>query len=154
MPTFLYKESLKVPSKEEKAAYDAFVRDAFTSMPKGRLIKVGENLVLVMHGCPLPPHSLFMGGVLVGDVRRGILHPSHQLFSALGKFFKLKVELGTDGEGVEKYLLGEEIPVSESGAGFCVATVMGAPLGGGKISDGRMKNHYPKGLRNKNNQNI
>ena len=149
MPTFLYKESVKSPSKEEKAAYDAFVRDALVSAPKGRLVKVGENLVLVMHGCPLPPHSLFMGGILVGEVRRGVLHPSHQLFSALGEYSRRKVELGCEGERVEKYLLGEEIAVDGSGSGFCAVTVMGAPLGGGKISGGRMKNHYPKGLRNK-----
>ena len=149
LSTIVYKESLKAPTKEEKTAFEVFAHDAFEVMPKGRLGKIGENLVLVMHDCPIPPHSLFMGGVLVGEVRRGILHPSHQLFSALGKNFRRKVELGECGERVEKYLSGEEIEVDLSDCGWCVATVDGAPLGGGKISSGRMKNHYPKGLRNK-----
>ena len=148
-PTILYKENTKPPTKEEKSAYDAFIRDALTAAPDGRLVKLGEKLVLVMHGCPLPPHSLFMGGVLVGEVRRGILHPEHQLFSALGHLFRRRIELGLSGERVERYLSGEELDVGREGSGWCVVTVGGAALGGGKISSGRMKNHYPKGLRNK-----
>lgn len=149
LSTIVYKDSAKSPTREEKAAFEAFVREAFETTPKGRLVKIGENLVFIMHRCPIPPHSLFMGGVLVGEVRRGMLHPSHQLFSALGKYFKRKIELGDHGEKVEKYLSGEEIEVDTSDTGWCVTTVLGAPLGGGKISSNRMKNHYPKGLRNK-----
>ena len=32
---------------------------------------------------------------------------------------------------------------------FPVSMLEDAPLGGGKVSSGRIKNHYPKGLRNK-----
>ena len=32
--------------------------------------------------------------------------------------------------------------------GWCAVLVDGFPLGGGKVSGGRIKNHYPKGLRN------
>ena len=31
--------------------------------------------------------------------------------------------------------------------GWCAVLVDGFPLGGGKASGGRIKNHYPKGLR-------
>ena len=148
LPTILYKDSTKAPTKEEKAAFDAFVRDAKIKLPEGRLVKAKENLVFLAHSYPLPPHSLFMSGILCGEVRRGILHPSHQLFSALGENFARKLELGAVGERVEKYLAGEEIDAPEMENGWCVVTVAGAPLGGGKVSSGRLKNHYPKGLRN------
>ena len=149
MSTILYKERVNAPTKEEKSAFESFARDALAAIPKGRLVKVRENLLYVMHDCPLPPHSLFMGGILLGEVRRGILHPSHQLFSALGPYFKTKVELGASGDRVERYLAGEEIDAQGVAPGWCVVTTEGAALGGGKVSSGRLKNHYPKGLRNK-----
>ena len=31
--------------------------------------------------------------------------------------------------------------------GWCCVTVDGCPMGGGKVSGGRVKNHYPKALR-------
>ena len=40
----------------------------------------------------------------------------------------------------------EREPVYEHGAPAVL--VDGFPLGGGKVSGGRIKNHYPKGLRN------
>ena len=36
----------------------------------------------------------------------------------------------------------------EGECGACAVLVDGFPLGGGKVSGGRIKNHYPKGLRN------
>ena len=149
MTTKVSKSSESPPNKEETAAILAFFRDTLTEAPDAKIIKLGENLLVKMHDCPLPERGLFMGGVLLGEVRRGILHPSHQLFCALGGLFKRKIELSGDPMGLRKYLDGEEIEVGESGSGWCVVTYLGAPLGGGKISGGRMKNHYPKGLRNK-----
>ena len=45
---------------------------------------------------------------------------------------------------------GEEIDAPEDAkGGWCVITYKGSSLGGGKISGGKIKNHYPKGLRNR-----
>ena len=48
-------------------------------------------------------------------------------------------------EQARLYLAGQTIPAE--GKGWALATFMGVALGWGKISDGVMKNHYPKGLR-------
>ena len=50
-------------------------------------------------------------------------------------------------ERVEKYLAGEEIESGENMKGWCAILFEGAALGGGKASGGKIKNHYPKGLR-------
>lgn len=149
MQTFLYKDAAKPLSKEEKVVIEKFFDENLTYTPKGRLVKVGENPVLILHGCPLPPRSVFMSGVLLGEIRSGILHPSHQLFTALGENFKLCEELGNDPQRLTAYLKGEEIPSRNAGRGYVVLTYEGVSLGGGKLSGGRIKNHYPKGLRNK-----
>lgn len=48
-----------------------------------------------------------------------------------------------------RYLKGDELASPIELSGYAVVTYQGAALGGVKISSGRMKNHYPKGLRNK-----
>ena len=50
-------------------------------------------------------------------------------------------------ERVEKYIAGEEIDTTENIKGWCAVFFEGASLGGGKASGGKIKNHYPKGLR-------
>ena len=50
-------------------------------------------------------------------------------------------------EEAMRYLRGEEL-ASEGDNGFAAVLHHGIALGGGKRSGGRLKNHYPKGLRN------
>ena len=145
LPTFLYKEKLSAPTKDEMAAVDAFYRANLTKKPGARLAKYGENLVLISHGCPLPPHSVFSAGVLLGEVKGKLLFPSHQLFKAYGDLFKNKLFL--DEEEAKKYLSGEEIADNTGLGGFVALYYRDCVLGGGKASGGRIKNHFPKGLR-------
>ena len=42
---------------------------------------------------------------------------------------------------------GREVEARTAADGWCCVTVDGWPLGGGKVSGGRVKNHYPKALR-------
>ncbi|MBO5879254.1 MAG: RsmF rRNA methyltransferase first C-terminal domain-containing protein [Clostridia bacterium] len=146
----LYKDTSRAPTKEESAAAAAFFKESLTSAPDAKLKKVGNNLVLISHGMPpIPQGSVFMSGVLLGEVQKGRLIPSHQFFSAYGDLFKTRVELCDGDARLSRYLLGEEIEYAGEGAGYCVLTYKGTSLGGGKISSGRIKNHYPKGLRNR-----
>lgn len=143
----LYKDASKPLSNDEKRAVEEFMRENLTKMPKGDVRKVGESIVLISHGAAVPPRSVFMSGVLVGELRGKLLIPSHQLFSAYGKLFKNQIELTKSDPRVEKFLAGEEIEATNRVHGWCAVLYEGVPLGGGKASFGRLKNHYPKGLR-------
>ncbi len=147
VPTFLYKDSSTELKGEMFRTVKAELSAMLSEIPSGRFALSGDNIVLISHGCPIPPRSVFMSGVLVGELRRGVLHPSHQFFSAYGEYFKGKVMLGEDDERVKKYLAGEEIECDPSLSGFVSVMYCGVPLGGGKAVQGRLKNHYPKGLR-------
>ena len=149
MPTILYKEKVILPTKDELTVAGKFLSDSLTDKPCGRLIKWGEYLVLIPHDLPIPPYSVFMPGVILGEVKKGNFFPHHQLFSAYGHMFKRQIDLTKDDARTEKYLRGEEIEADSDLNGWCAVTYGGATLGGGKISSGRMKNHYPKGLRNR-----
>ena len=141
----LYKDSTKMPTKDEAKLVDDFFRTSLSEKPVGRIAKYGENLVLISHGMPIPPKSVFSAGVLIGEVRGKNLFPSHQFFSAYGPLFKLKITLNRGD--AERYIAGEEIDSPISGSGYCAVFFGSASLGGGKISNGKIKNHYPKGLR-------
>ncbi len=148
LSTILYKENVKLPSKEEIAVVRKFILDNISGEIEGRIIKWGEYLALIPHDLPLPPYSVFMPGVMLGEVKKGNFFPHHQLFSAYGDRFVRKEELTKGDARVEKYLRGEEIDSTLSEVGWCAVIYEGVCLGGGKISGGRIKNHYPKGLRN------
>ena len=137
-------------TKAESDTVTAFLADVLTSTPKGRLCRLRDTVYL-MPALPLPTSGVFAAGVAVGTVVKGRVEPHHHLFSALGKDFRRKLCLRADDARVTTYLRGEEIDAPElSGLknGFACLLYEGAPLGGGKLVSGRMKNHYPKGLRN------
>ena len=88
-----------------------------------------------------------MSGVMLGEIKGSTFFPHHQFFSAYADLFRAKVELTNGDERVEKYLRGEEIEADGGVKGWCAVLFEGAALGGGKASSGKVKNHYPKGLR-------
>lgn len=85
-------------------------------------------------------------GVMLGRLERdGRFTPAHGLFTALADRCVSRVELPLGDERVRRYLEGGEIAADAEG--WCAVCVNGYALGGGKGSDGTVKNHYPKGLR-------
>ena len=148
-PTILYKDSGISPTKSDIQIVEKFLKEAFNVIPNGRYVKQGDFISLVTHDAKIPQRSVFMPGVVIGEIQKNILKPHHQLFSAFGKDMKIRVDLKACDARVEKYLRGEEIECDTAESGWCVVCYDGVPLGGGKISSGRVKNHYPKGLRNK-----
>ncbi len=101
----------------------------------------------------LPPYGVFAAGVCVGELVGRKFDPHHQLFSAFGGKFKRRLLLKQSDPETLEYIRGMEIPVSDKEVfegkadGWAAVIVDNCPLGGGKISGGVCKNHYPKGLR-------
>ena len=143
----LYKDEAKPLSKQESAMIASFFKETLINTPDGRVAKVGENIVLIPHTCPVPRGSVFMSGVLLGEIKGTTFFPHHQFFSAYAHLFRARLELRRGDARVEKYLAGEEIDADGNIKGWCAITFEGAALGGGKASGGKVKNHYPKGLR-------
>lgn len=143
----LYKDEAKSLSKQESLAVNAFFKESLIKAPDGRVVKVGDNIVLLSHNCPIPRGSVFMSGVLIGEIKGSTFFPHHQFFSAYAELFRSKENLRRGDTRVERYLAGEEIETSSNIKGWCAVLFEGAALGGGKASSGKIKNHYPKGLR-------
>lgn len=148
LTTKVSKDTLKPANKADISIFDKFASENLTQKPNGKITAVGEYLVLVTHDNKIPSFSTFMSGVILGEVKKGNFFPHHQFFSAFGALFKRKENLSREDERVEKYLRGEEIDSSFNENGWCAVMYEGVSLGGGKASGGKIKNHYPKGLRN------
>ena len=142
-------------SAEEREALqvaEKFLKTHLTKMPNKQLTYKG-GMVRLCPDCPIPEYNVLMRGVCVGEVVKGRLVPHHQLFSAYGRDFKNKIELASTDTRVADYIKGMEIDISDLhdvSDGYAVITVDGCALGGVKVSGGRAKNHYPKGLRSNN----
>ena len=147
LPTILYKEFTSEPSKQEIAVVKKFISDNLDGEILGRFIYWDGHIALIPHSLPIPLKT-FMPGVMLGEVRKGNFFPHHQFFSAYGDKFKRREMLTKDDPRTEKYLRGEEIDSTSTENGWCAVMYEGVSLGGGKASCGRIKNHYPKGLRN------
>ncbi len=106
----------------------------------------GEEVFLVPRH-PFPQEIFHSPGVPVGTIQKGRVVPHHRFFMAYGKDFCQKKALSSEDSRVEAYLRGEEIALD--GKGYAVLFCERIPLGGVKLSGGRGKNLYPKGLRRK-----
>ena len=127
----------------------AFLRDAFPALA-GRAALAVRDMVYLLPDFPLPDLSglhVLRAGVEAGQCVKGRFEPAHGLFMAFGGQCVNKERLTLDDARTAAWLRGEEIPAHTAGPGFCAVLVNGCPLGGGKVSGGRVKNRYPKGLR-------
>lgn len=96
----------------------------------------------------LPPHGITLCGVTAGRVEKGRFTPHHQLFKAYDSLFSQKTNLMPNAIEMTQYLTGNEINGDPSQKGYGVLQYCGCPIGGYKAVNGRLKNHYPKALRN------
>ncbi len=136
-------------SKEEKRIVDAFLSDCLEDMRDLRVRRVGERLVILPAGMAVPAERVFSSGVLLGELRKGVLFPHHQFFTAFGAEMRRRLSLSSSDADIGRYLAGEEISSRGLPSGFASVLCDGAALGGGKVVGETLKNHYPKGLRMK-----
>lgn len=123
-----------------------FLKDTLTNVDMSLLGTHKGNAVYAPPSLPLEHCTAFSCGVAIGEVRKNYLLPHHQFFMAAGQQFFRRIELSLEDPDLLRYLRGEEIG-ADCGNGWAVVTVCGCAVGGAKVSGGRAKNHYPKGLR-------
>lgn len=128
----------------------AFAAEYFPALKGQEAQSAGERLFLPPRGWQERGRELSVArcGVTLGRVQKGRFAPDHHLFMAFGAVCENREELTLGDERTEAWLRGEEIEAVTAKNGWCAVLVDGLPLGSGKVSGGRVKNHYPKALRN------
>lgn len=135
---------LELPTKEQQKlvelAQNSINRSLYFKNYKGKLVIVPNLKVEIPN---LRALSCF---ITVGEIEHNEFIPHHQFIKAYGCYFKRSINLPLTDVRVELYLKGFEL-LEELEKGYGVLMVDGLPLGLIKSSQGKLKNHYPKGLR-------
>lgn len=123
---------------------------------------VGDNIYLSNKtDIALDDNFVYKNGILLGSVDKNIFTPSHALSHYIDSDnFVNKIDLSSDIDIAEKYILGQEIRIDKNNhlyspllmKGFILICYNNLGIGFGKASmvgdKYVIKNHYPKGLRN------
>ena len=126
-------------------AFYAFAKEFFTELPQGEITTLADGrMYLVPAGMPALGVRVLRLGVELGEWDGKIFKPAHALVMALGDKAKRKIRLSR--EEAKKYLRGETLS-AEIENGWCAVCVEEFPIGLGKVVNGTVKNHLPKGLR-------
>lgn len=136
------------PTDSEKSAAVLFGQ-CFDCTPYGHIVQIGDCCYIIPEDMP-DTHGLgvLRGGVLLGEIKRNRIEPSHTLFMAAhsGECRQI-IFLEPNSVELAAFLHGEEIPVSDKLKGYAAVACDDTVTGFGKCSGGRLKNKYPKGLR-------
>ncbi len=127
-------------------AFAEFAREFFAVPPAGEITTLDDGrMFLVPAGMPALGVRTLRLGVELGEWDGKTFKPAHALAMSLKQEECNNFVPLSRGQAV-RYLRGETLEC-ENKNGWCVAGLGKFPLGLGKIVNGVMKNHLPKGLR-------
>ncbi len=135
------------PEKECRE-YLEFAREYLRIPLEGKLIRFGDQLYLAPFELPsLRKIRALRPGLHLGTMKKNRFEPSHALALTLRpEQVKQSISLSPDGKQVRSYVKGEAFS-AEGEKGWYLICAGNYSIGWGKLSNGIMKNHYPKGLR-------
>lgn len=133
------KRALQALEAFEKQFLRKKLSGEYTLLPDGRVF-------LIPTGAPdLGKLSVLRAGIEMGEWDGKIFKPAHALAMAV-KREEVNLYVALSEEDANRYLRGETVE-STPPNGWCAVGIGDYPLGLGKIVNGTVKNHYPKGLR-------
>ena len=125
--------------------------DCFADTPTGTFAAFGDTVRLLPADLPDTRGLTVLGaGIAAAQLHTGRTlraEPAHALFqSAAAADCCRLLSFAADDPRLTAFLRGEELTV-EAANGYTAVAVAGIVTGFGKVSGGKLKNHYPKGLR-------
>lgn len=123
--------------------------DLFTGALPERLGEFAGKVLLLPEDLPdTAGLGVLRAGVELGLLKGNRLEPCHGAFmAARAEDCRRVAAFSAEDPAVLAFLRGEELDW-DGDKGYAAVTVNGVVTGFGKGAGGRMKNHYPKGLRN------
>ena len=149
----LTKENMKLLSE---FLDETISEDVAAWIKNSRLVMFGEQLYrLPDMEVDIKGLKVQRAGLHIGEFKKQRFEPSHSLALAL-KLSEAKnvVKLTWDDPQTTGFFNGQSVMLSDELAaeckkGWALVCVDGYPAGWGKVNGAQVKNHYPKGLRNK-----
>lgn len=128
--------------------YFAFAEETLVAKPSGEFTLFGDQLYILPAGMlSLDQLKIVRPGWHLGTLKKNRFEPSHALALSLkANEARNSLSLTADSPQTLAYLKGEALKV-DGPKGWHLVDVDGFSLGWGKLADGTLKNHFPKGLR-------
>lgn len=149
----LTKENMKLLSE---FLDETISEDMAAWIKNSRLVMLGEQLYrLPDMEVDIKGLKVQRAGLHIGEFKKQRFEPSHSLALALKlNDAKNVVKLTCDNPQTIGFFNGQSVMLSDEQAaeckkGWALVCVDGYPAGWGKVNGAQVKNHYPKGLRNK-----
>ena len=135
-------------SKSINKQMKQFLDEALISYDESKFFTVNDKLYYFEYDkINIGKLKLVRYGILCGEMVKDIFKPHHHFFMAFGKELKHKISFDLNDKRLYDYLRGNEIHHESTYKGYIGICVDEYVIGFGKISNGQIKNHYPKGLR-------
>ena len=149
-PNECYPEPYPVKKAEMQDMAKELYCQIFKSDPDSFIEQIGNYFLLLPKVLPnLKKLGVIRAGVMLGEAKTNRIEPAHAVFmAAKPEELNSVVNLSHDSKQISAFLRGEEIETDVGIKGFAGVAVDGILTGFGKCSNGHLKNHYPKGLRN------
>lgn len=129
--------------------YLSFMDAALAEPVRDRLLLFGESVYRLPQDTPsLQKLKVVRPGWQLGSFRKNRFEPAHALAMGLdGPQAAQSVCFDVDAPELRDYLRGMTISSQQPGGGWRLVVADTFVLGWAKLSQGILKNHYPKGLR-------
>ena len=138
--------TIPLPGKESLDFYQAFCMENFKEPGPEPAGLFAGRLVIMPFMPDISGLKVLRAGLHLGESRGRHFIPDHA-WAMSGLIPEGCLKLSLTLAEAEAYLRGETLPAPEGVRGWAVMRLAGLPLGWGKITEGRVQNHYPKGLR-------
>ena len=134
---------LTAPDRETRKAAEAQLNKLMDS-PVRADVELGNGLWQLPRLTPdLRGLRLLRPGLRLLHRQQRLLLPDHALSHAA----EARRKAVLDDIQVLRYMHGETLDLAQGNDGWCQVCIHDVPLGWGKLTQGTLKNHYPKGLR-------
>lgn len=148
-----YREQLKAKGLRPVSAKNkAIIKESLSGQLSGIYDNIyeqdGRFYLIPYLPVPLPAFGITRLGLPMGEMQKNRFVPHHCLFHSYGHLFDNQISYHLSDDNIWAYLHGQEITDSRAANGYGTICIDNTPIGGFKASNGKLKNHYPKSLRN------
>ncbi len=149
------RKTLKGTEAEVREAVMKLAPGLSGALDSGKLVLYKEQYCLLPGSAPsIDRLKVLRPGLVLGTMKKDRFEPAHSLALAL-KPHETSCSISLSGEEGVRFVRGEAISLSSLSnppenlpkKGFVLMTCGGFSLGFGKLTESRIQNHYPRGLR-------
>lgn len=150
---YVHKQKMPKMGNSEIKLTNDFILTNFNLPFAVNYTKVGDNICLINKNLQnmleyMQKLPIINAGITAGNIEKNRFIAHNNMFTALGKYCKNKLNFAVNSPILQKYLHGEQINNTlDIKSGYVCICVNNHSICGSRVSGNNLKNIFPKGLR-------